>query len=139
LSELDPIVRQQLPTKKLQLQHWSKMYSLGLRFMPVPALLGTFTAVAAFFKTQEKYWLYGAAALFSVIPYTFLALMPTNKQLNGELEQCKDREEVEEEKAEGVVEGMKRWVGLHRVRGILALGAAALFFVAHSLSKGKVQ
>jgi cytochrome c biogenesis protein CcdA len=134
MSELDPIVREQLESKKHQLQHWSTMYSLGFRTMPFVVLLGTGTAAAAFYKTRENYWIYGALALFSIIPYTFLAIMPTNNELNGVLAESKG--EIEESKVSSVVEGMKRWTKLHRVRGLLALGAAGLFFVARQLSKG---
>jgi len=34
-----------------------------------------------------------------------------------------------------VVKGMKKWVKLHRVRGLIALGAAGIFFVARQLTK----
>lgn len=94
ISELDPAVREQLPSTKQQLQHWSRVYEIGLRTMPVPALLGSVAAAAAFRKSDEKYWLYGALALFSVIPYTFLFIMPTNKELKAILEQSALREEV---------------------------------------------
>jgi hypothetical protein len=94
-SELDPIVREQLPSTKQQLQHWSKMYDLGISTQPVTAILGSAAAALAFQRSGEKYWLYGAIALFSVIPYTFLAIMPTNKQLKAVLAESKGREEVE--------------------------------------------
>ena len=106
--------------------------------MPVPALLGSIAAAAAFQKSEEKYWLYGALALFSVVPYTYIAIMPTNKLLKDILEQSALREEVEAGKERAAAEGMKLWVKLHRVRGLLALGAAGLFFVAHQLTKGKI-
>lgn len=138
MSELDPIVRQQLASKKLQLQHWDKMYELGKKTMPKIVILGTAAASYAFWKTREAFWLYGAAALLSIIPYTYLAMMPTNNQLNAVLAESKEQAEIEEEKKDGVVEGMKRWVKLHRARGFLALGAAGLFFVARQLSKGKL-
>lgn len=139
MSELDPIVREQLPSTKQQLQHWSKMYDLGLRTQPVPALLGSVAAVVAYYRSSEKYWLYGAAALFAVIPYTFLAIMPTNKQLKALLKESDGRDGLEAGKAAGAIEGMKRWVKLHRVRALLALGAAGLFFVARELTQGKAQ
>jgi len=34
-----------------------------------------------------------------------------------------------------VTDAMKKWVRRHRVRGLLALGAAGIFFVAKQLSK----
>lgn len=48
MSELDPIVRKKLESKKHQLRHWSTMYNLGLKTMPVVASLGVISAAAAF-------------------------------------------------------------------------------------------
>ena len=86
MSELDPIVREKLVSKKLQLQHWSTMYKTGLATMPIISLLATGTGIAAYFKTKQNYWLYGALGIFSVIPYTLFALMPLNNRLNAILD-----------------------------------------------------
>lgn len=85
MSELDPIVREQQDNTKNQLKHWAKMYNLGFKTMPFFAILGTGAAIASYVKTKENAWLYGAAALFAVVPFTFIALMPTNKYLEGVL------------------------------------------------------
>ncbi len=114
------------------------MYSLGLTTMPIPAMIGSAVAAAALRRSGEDYWLYGGVALFSVLPYTFLAIMPTNKQLQGLLDESEKRALAGEEE-ERAVEGMKRWVKLHRVRALLALAAAGLFFVAGQLTKAKTQ
>lgn len=58
------------------------MYELGLKTMPIVVVLGSGAAVAAYFKSKENYWLYGALTFLSIIPYTFLAIMPTNHALN---------------------------------------------------------
>ena len=83
MSELDPIVRKKLESKKHQLRHWSTMYNLGLKTMPAIVGLGATAAAAAFHESKENYWVYGAAALFSIIPYTFIVLMPLNNKLNA--------------------------------------------------------
>lgn len=57
------------------------MYNWGLRYMPILALGGTASAVAAYIKTQEKFWLIGSAMLFAVLPYTFAFMMKTNNYL----------------------------------------------------------
>lgn len=133
MSQLDPIVREKLQSKKMQLQHWSTMYKTGLATMPIISLLATGTGIAAYVKTKENYWLYGALAIFSVIPYTLIALMPLNNRLNKILDETQG--EIPEEKVETVVEGMNKWVHLHRVRGLIALGAAGIFFIARQLGK----
>ena len=55
--------------------------------MPIISLLATGTGIAAYVKTKESYWLYGALAIFSVIPYTLIALMPLNNRLNKILDE----------------------------------------------------
>lgn len=71
----------------MQLQHWSTMYKSGLATMPIISLLGTGAGIAVYVKTKENYWLYGALAIFSVIPYTLFALMPLNNKLNKILDE----------------------------------------------------
>jgi hypothetical protein len=63
------------------------MYKTGLATMPIISLLATGTGIAAYVKTKENYWLYGALAIFSVIPYTLIALMPLNNRLNKILDE----------------------------------------------------
>jgi hypothetical protein len=77
------------------------MYKAGLATMPIVSLLGTGAGIAAFAKTKENYWLYGALAIFSVIPYTIAALMPLNNRLNKILDETKG--DIPEEKVETVV------------------------------------
>lgn len=48
LSELDPIVRKKLESKKHQLRHWATMYNLGLKTMPAIIGLGVAAAAAAY-------------------------------------------------------------------------------------------
>lgn len=88
-SELDPIIRKKLESKKHQLRHWATMYNLGLRTMPPIIGLGVVAAAAAFYETKEKYWIYGAAAFLSILPYTLVALMPLNNRLEAILAESK--------------------------------------------------
>lgn len=132
------------------------MYNLGLRTMPPIIGLGVVAAAAAFYESREKYWIYGAAAFFSILPYTLLALMPLNNRLEAILAESKKikrktsrrrrsseeekeendpNEDLEKDKAEEVTKGMDKWAKLNRVRGFLALGAAGLFLVARALTK----
>ena len=132
MSQLDPIVREKLQSKKMQLQHWSTMYKTGLATMPIISLLATGTGIAAYVKTNENNWLYGAFS--SVIPSTLIALMmPLINRLNKMLDETQG--EIPEEKVETVVEGMKKWVLLHRGLGMIGLSAAGFFFLANQLGK----
>jgi len=49
--------------------------------MPLIALAGAGSAIATYFKTQEKLWLIGSGVLFAVLPYTFAFMMKTNNYL----------------------------------------------------------
>jgi len=53
--------------------------------MPILVVLGSGAALAAFSKTKERTWLWGAATFFFIIPFTFAALMPTNNFLEDVL------------------------------------------------------
>jgi Domain of unknown function (DUF1772) len=98
MSELDPIVRSLLENKKSQLRHWAKMYSLGKVTMPIAVALGSGAAVGAYLNTKETVWLWGAATFFSIIPFTFIFLMPTNRYLEGVLQATAEAEVAESDK-----------------------------------------
>jgi len=66
------------------------MYQLGVRYMPSLIVIGSLSAFGAYYKTREALWLYGAATLTSVIPFTFLAMMKINNYLNGVLKDTKE-------------------------------------------------
>lgn len=95
MSEADPAVREQLNNKKDQLKHWAHMYKWGKTYMPILIIAGTSSAVVTFFQTKEKFWLYGGAAFFLIIPYTFAVMMKTNNELNATLEKTVE-DEIEE-------------------------------------------
>ncbi|WP_136253958.1 DUF1772 domain-containing protein [Onishia niordana] len=63
-------------------------------------------------------WWLGALAIFAVVPFTFIVIMPTNKQL---LEPERDRT------SEATRRLLVRWGRLHAVRSALSLVAALLY------------
>ena len=81
----DPAARLLLSNKKQQVAHWSKMFFWGLKVFPVVVFGGAGAAIGAYYKSNENLWLYGAATLFSILPYTVLVMMKTNNYLNGVL------------------------------------------------------
>ena len=103
--------------------------------MPVIMTLGTVSAIGAYSQSKEKMWLYGAAAFFSVLPYTLLVMMKTNNELNKSLKESGEAAELEEPVKKTVTEKMKSWVGMHRGRVVIALSSAAIFFVAKQYTK----
>ncbi len=82
------------------------------------AIVGFVSAVLAWTFTSDVQWLVGGGLLISVIPFTAIALLPTNKQLldpatahDGDL-------------AERL---LTRWGRRHAVRSVVSLSAFLLF------------
>ena len=63
-------------------------------------------------------WLVGALVIFAVIPFTLIAIMPTNRQL---LDPGLDRS------SEATRHLLRRWGTLHAVRSVLSLAASCIF------------
>ena len=71
------------------------MYQIGKSFMPVIAATGAASAVSCYQKTKDNLWLYGAATLLGIIPYTLLVMGKTNGDLNTILNNCETEELLE--------------------------------------------
>ena len=82
------------------------------------AAIGFLLAVAAWLTGAGVGWLLGGVLLGAVIPFTFLVILPTNKQLLSE-------ELDSESPLAGAL--LARWACLHAVRSFLSLAAFLLF------------
>ncbi|MGA3091485.1 MAG: DUF1772 domain-containing protein [Terriglobales bacterium] len=82
------------------------------------AALGLLSSVAAWFAGATFWWIVGGAVLGAVIPFTLIAILPTNKQL---LSPTLDRRSAETEQL------LARWGRLHAVRSVLSAVALLLF------------
>ncbi len=95
------------------LAQWKPSYKRGAALQAPLALIGAVLGVLAFLGSYDWRWLFGAALMLANWPYTFIALMPTNKRLlamtPGAPAEMRPL--------------MRRWGRLHAVR--TALGAAA--------------
>jgi hypothetical protein len=76
-------------------------------------------ASSAWLAGASFWWLIAGVLLGSVIPFTLIAILPTNKRL---LSPTLDRQSVEAEQL------LERWGRLHAVRSILS-GIALLLFL----------
>lgn len=85
------------------------------------ALVATLGGVATWLMGSGMMWLIGAALIFAVIPFTFVVIMPTNKQL---LDTTIDRRA----EATGIL--LHRWGRLHAMRTLLSLLASMIFLVS---------
>lgn len=83
------------------------------------AAVGLVASIAAWLAGATFWWLVAGATLGSVMPFTLIVILPTNKRLfSPEL----DRRSAEAERL------LARWGRLHAVRSVLS-GLALLLFV----------
>ena len=88
-------------------------------FLQVPlAITGLAAGAAAWISGSGIRWLFGGVALGSVIPFTLVVILPTNKRL---LDPALDR------RSQQARDLLNRWARLHAVRSVLSLGTFVLF------------
>src|SRR5215470_9775371 len=83
------------------------------------AAVGLLSSVAAWLAGASFWWLVAGVLLGSVIPFTLIVILPTNKRL---LEPTLDKRSAEAERL------LSRWGRLHAVRSVLS-GASLLLFL----------
>jgi len=98
---------------------FSPSYRRGTVMQVTTAVLGLLSSIAAWLAGGTFWWIVAGAMLASVIPFTLIVILPTNKQL---LSQTLDRRSVEAERL------LARWGTLHAVRSVLS-GVALLLFL----------
>jgi uncharacterized membrane protein len=82
------------------------------------AVIAFLSAMTAWLMKTDTNWLIGGLLIFIVIPFTAVAILPTNKQLlNPSLDK-------DSEYAHRLLE---RWGKLHAVRSILSLASLIMF------------
>ena len=104
---------------QLALTEFAPSYHRATRMQVSLAAISFVSAVRAWRSSADARWLMGGGLLVAVIPFTVLAILPTNKQLldpatAGDLERAKHL--------------LARWGRLHAVRS-LASAASLLLFV----------
>jgi hypothetical protein len=83
------------------------------------AAVGLLSSVAAWLAGASFWWLVAGVLLGSVIPFTLIVILPTNKRL---LDPTLDKRSAEAERL------LSRWGRLHAVRSVLS-GLALLIFL----------
>lgn len=89
------------------------------------AALGLVASIAAWLAGASFSWLVAGALLGSVIPFTLIVILPTNKRL---LDPTLDKRSTEAEQL------LSRWGRLHAVRSVLS-GLALLLFLYVAMFK----
>src|SRR5262245_19341154 len=90
--------------------------------MQVPlALAATVSALGAWWFDGSILWIAGALLIFAVVPYTLVAILPTNKRLltRGIDRTARDTHFL-----------LVRWGRLHALRTIASLSASVIFLIA---------
>ena len=82
------------------------------------ALIATGAGLLSWWMDGRVLWLIGSMAILAVVPFTLIAIMPTNRQL---LDPGLDRS------SQGARRLLQKWGTLHAVRSILSLAASCIF------------
>ena len=100
-------------------------YRRGTIMQATLAAVGLLSSVAAWVVGASFWWLVAGGLLGSVIPFTLIVILPTNKRL---LDPTLDRRSVEAERL------LSHWNGLHAMRSVLS-GVALLLFLYLAIAK----
>lgn len=102
----------------LAITEWAPSYKRAVGMQVPLAVVSTVAGVVSWFMTNEMLWLFGALLIFTVIPFTLIVLMPTNKIL---LDPGIDRTSATTHAL------LEKWGTLHGVRSILSFIASSIF------------
>ena len=99
---------------------WAPSYRRATVMQASLAILSFLAGVSAWLLGSGILWLAGAVVIGLVVPFTFIAIMPTNHQL---LEPGRDLASDETRKL------LEKWARLHAVRSVLSLVASMIYLV----------
>ncbi|MDH3444835.1 MAG: DUF1772 domain-containing protein [Deltaproteobacteria bacterium] len=103
---------------KLAATVFGPSYKRAAKMQVILALLATGAGAVSWWLGGELMWLIGTLIIFAVVPFTLIAIGPTNKKL---LDPGLDPD------AESTRILLKNWGKLHAVRSILSLAASIIF------------
>ena len=103
---------------KLAATVWAPSYARATVMQASLAIVSLLSGTAAWLLGGGTLWLVGALLIGLVVPFTFVAIMPTNKQL---LAPGRDLESSETRAL------LERWGTLHAVRSVLSFVATLVF------------
>jgi hypothetical protein len=103
---------------RLAVTEFAPSYRRGALMQGSLAAAGFLSAIAAWLLGAPATWLVGGLLLGAVIPFTLLAILPTNKRL---LDPALDKD------ASLAGELLRRWGKLHAVRSCLSVASLLVF------------
>jgi uncharacterized membrane protein len=99
---------------------WAPSYKRGTMMQAPLAVLSCVFGVVAWLLGGGVMWLVGAVSIGLVVPFTFVAILPTNHQL---LVPGRDLASIETRAL------LEKWGRLHAVRSAVSLAASTLYLV----------
>ena len=106
---------------EVALRQWAPSYKRATVMQVSLAVVATLAGLAQWFRVGGAPWLVGALLIMSVIPFTVVAILPTNKKL---LEPGRDSTSEETKRL------LEAWGRLHAVRSIVSLVATLVYLNA---------
>jgi len=100
---------------------WAPSYKRATVMQVTLGVLSTAAGIGSWLMTGEITWLIGTFLIFSVIPFTVIAILPTNNKL---LDPKLDRTSVETRAL------LQKWARLHAVRSVLSLAASIVLLAS---------
>ncbi len=97
---------------------WTPSYKRATIMQASLAIISFSSGVSAWFSGGGILWLLGAVLIGLVVPFTFIAIMPTNHKL---LEEGRDLSSDETRML------LEKWGRLHAVRSMLSLAALIVY------------
>lgn len=97
---------------------WAPSYKRATVMQASLAILSFLSGVSAWLLGASVIWLIGAVLIGLVVPFTFIAIMPTNHRL---LESGRDLSSEETKRL------LEKWGKLHAVRSALSLVASVIY------------
>ena len=106
---------------EIALAQWAPSYRRATFMQVSLALAATVAGFATWLHTDRMAWLLGAMCILAVVPFTLVAILPTNHRL---LEPGRDPRSDETRRL------LDKWARLHAVRSVLAVVSTLLFLLA---------
>lgn len=111
--------RMTLETKAAALQ-WAPSYRRATLLQAPLAVISFLAGVAVWWQTGATAWIVAAALIGAVVPFTFIAVMPTNRSLLDPQRDLDSRD---------TRDLLRTWNRLHAVRTVLSRAAAILYLL----------
>ena len=103
---------------ELALAEFAPSYRRATVMQATLAGIGSVSSLAVWWINSDRWWLVGGLILGSVIPFTLIIILPTNKRL---------LDPALEPRTEMASKLLTRWAKLHGVRTVLSLVAFLIF------------